>query len=500
MPSIKGSPFFTNKMSHRLEQLNQHLFASQVCTSPTNSNLSFDDVPGPWTLLDASTKSNGAFIKQAYKDGNLARLFEQWAKKYGPIFRYRTYDAFDDFKLVDVVVVTEPKEVNQLLKKNPPKPIANESNLVLGSGVLTASDSKEWAEQRSTLKPIFSTEALKHLLPIFIKGSNDIAGCVGGAANEGKEIDVHELISAHAFEMIGHAALGEETEFLKERAPSVRKDFEIAMTASQLRKGTTSHPDILHADQDMTLFTQQVYQRYQSKTAQCPVGGASGKMGVEGQTLMSIMGQKDLFTPKHQRDQLTTFMFAGHETTSHSLSWALYEIAKNPEIQAKLQAEVKAQHQQISQESRPYSYADLFRLPYVTKVINETLRLWPVVSNGTLRELGQDEVILGYTIPKGTRTITPHWTIHRDPSIWGEDVLQFRPERQWHAEAFMPFTRPPRDCLGRNLAMLEMRCVLSRLLREFTFELARPEQNPLADDTSGTLKPRDGVWLLAHRN
>jgi len=75
-----------------------------------------------------------------------------------------------------------------------------------------------------------------------------------------------------------------------------------------------------------------------------------------------------------------------------------------------------------------------------------------VVSNGTIRILEEDTQILGITIPKNTNVHFPHYTIHRDKKVWGEDANEFKPERIWHNDSFLPFTISPRDCLGSFLS------------------------------------------------
>ena len=116
------------------------------------------------------------------------------------------------------------------------------------------------------------------------------------------------------------------------------------------------------------------------------------------------------------------------------------------------------------------TYRQLFKFRYLTKVINETLRLWPVVANGSFRKLQHDDVVAcphkgtsrsaavagaetgdaEVLLPKGTIVQAPHWSLHRSKALWGADAHEFRPDRKWKQRAFMPFTLPPRDCIGRK--------------------------------------------------
>lgn len=103
--------------------------------------------------------------------------------------------------------------------------------------------------------------------------------------------------------------------------------------------------------------------------------------------------------------------------------------------------------------------------------------------------------VLGYRIPKGSILSFPHFCIHRDPDVWGPDADKFIPERKWHKDSFLPFTHSPRDCLGRNVAMMEMRVVLVHTFATFNTRLAHPE-GPIEEWTATTLTVKNGLELL----
>ena len=122
----------------------------------------------------------------------------------------------------------------------------------------------------------------------------------------------------------------------------------------------------------------------------------------------------------------------------------------------------------------------------------ETLRLWPALTNGTYRETIADDYIIGYNgekvmIPKGTYIQIPNWSRHRNPELWGDDVLLFNPYRDfkddelWNntvinsynpsTKRFSPFTYGPRDCIGKNFSQIEMRIILLHILKRYHFSL-----------------------------
>lgn len=106
----------------------------------------------------------------------------------------------------------------------------------------------------------------------------------------------------------------------------------------------------------------------------------------------------------------------------------------------------------------------------------------------------------GTTIPSGSVVFFSHYNIHREPTYWGNDCNVFNPRRKWVEEAFIPFTVSPRDCLGRNLAMLEMRITLIHLYSNFNTILQEPNKE-FVGFNDATLHPEGGLLInLESRN
>ena len=204
------------------------------------------------------------------------------------------------------------------------------------------------------------------------------------------------------------------------------------------------------------------------------------------------------------------FTFAGHDTTGHTLTWLIYELSKHPEYQYSLQREVdKFWREQIYPD---ISMDDFKRLPFMTRCIMETLRLWPALANGTYRQLITDEYIVGklghkVMIPKGTYVQIPNWSRQRNKKLWGEDADIFNPNRMFkedelwndsvfntynpNSERFSPFTFTPRDCLGKNFSQIEMRIILLHLFQRFSFELRDNFDQPNISINHATMGPRN---------
>jgi len=122
------------------------------------------------------------------------------------------------------------------------------------------------------------------------------------------------------------------------------------------------------------------------------------------------------------------------------------------------------------------------------------LRLWPVVSGGTIRILDEETEVCGIKLPKRALVSFPPWHIHRDKKVWGEDAESFNPDRKWFSDSFIPFSVSPRDCLGRNLAMMEMRITLVALFYHFKVTPENPDLVYNGFQTF-TLFPEHGVGV-----
>merc|ERR1712166_510014 len=206
-----------------------------------------------------------------------------------------------------------------------------------------------------------------------------------------------------------------------------------------------------------------------------------------------------------QFGNMMLILFAGHNTTAHTMTWCAYELARNPKYQRKVQKEVDLLFQEINARpmgQREMIYEDCAKLPYLTKCCMETLRLWTAVPNGTFRQLQFDDEVVGpngemVELKKGTYVQVCNWMRHRSIALWGDDANEFNPEREFHdneiwglgddsiqpgkfhgsnpaSKRFSPFTFAPRDCLGKNFAQMEMRTILAHIFHKYDVVLSEP--------------------------
>jgi len=175
------------------------------------------------------------------------------------------------------------------------------------------------------------------------------------------------------------------------------------------------------------------------------------------------------------RDLVLNFLIAGRDTTAQALSWTIFCLATHPAAEEKARQEVI----DVRGESG-LSYEDLNSLPYLQAVLSEALRLYPSVPVDIKSALEDDTWPDGSKIPAQTSVMYNIYAMGHDPQLWGEDAEAFRPER-WLEMAETPdnyhypvFNGGPRECLGRRLAMVEMKTCLAVLLPELSLKLAVP--------------------------
>jgi unspecific monooxygenase len=181
-------------------------------------------------------------------------------------------------------------------------------------------------------------------------------------------------------------------------------------------------------------------------------------------------GTGERLSPENVRKQVITFLVAGHETTSGALSFALYYLARHPEVAARARAEVE----QVWGDSPAPGYDQVAKLRYVRRVLDESLRLWPTAP-AFAREARQDTVLAGeHPMRRGAWAMVVLPLLHRDPEVWGEDADRFDPDRfeakaarSRPAHTFKPFGTGARACIGRQFALHEATLVLGLLLRRY---------------------------------
>ena len=162
-----------------------------------------------------------------------------------------------------------------------------------------------------------------------------------------------------------------------------------------------------------------------------------------------------------------TLFFAGTDTSTETLEWAMTLLLNHPETLHKARAEIDARvdNDRLLQEH------DVSNLPYLQAIVSETLRLFPAAPLLVPHESHQECAVGGYRVPRGTMLLVNAWAIHRDPAVWA-DPAEFRPERfaDGGGGKTIPFGMGRRRCPGDGLAMRLVGLVLGTMIQCFEWE------------------------------
>ncbi|XP_031223850.1 sterol 26-hydroxylase, mitochondrial isoform X1 [Mastomys coucha] len=238
-------------------------------------------------------------------------------------------------------------------------------------------------------------------------------------------------------------------------------------------------------------------QKVQELKAQLLVAGPE-EIRVSG--YLHFLLSNELLSPQETIATFPELLLAGVDTTSNTLTWALYHLSKSPEIQEALHKEVTG----VVPFRKVPQHKDFAHMPLLKAVIKETLRLYPVVPTNSRIITEKETEINGFLFPKNTQFVLCHYVVSRDPSVFPEPE-SFQPHR-WlrkretdnsgiqHPFGSVPFGYGVRSCLGRRIAELEMQLILSRLIQKYEVVLA-PGMGELKSMSRIVLVPNKKVSL-----
>ncbi|MQL84791.1 hypothetical protein Taro_017282 [Colocasia esculenta] len=382
---------------------------------------------------------------------------------------------------------------------------------LLVTGLLT-SEGEKWAMHRRIINPAFHVEKLKLMLPAFsacctelLSGWEKLLG-----SERSCELDVWPELQNFTRDVISRTAFGSNYE-------EGRRIFQLQVEQLELVIQSFQNwliPGYRYIPTKKNRRMREIYKEVngilrdmitkREKAIQSKTTGNDDLLGLlleSNLTYFQENGDSKTFrmTTEDVIEECKLFYFAGQETTSLLLTWAMITLGMNPNWQDSARAEVL----QVFGKNKPH-FDGLSHLKIVTMILYEVLRLYPPAV--FLRRSTHKTMKLGeYTLPPGVLLILPIMLIHHDPDFWGEDANVFNPERfaegiskaSKNQVAFFPFGGGPRICVGQSFAMIEAKLGLATILQHFSFELSPAYTH--APCTVGTLQPQHGAPLILHR-
>lgn len=430
------------------------------------------------------------------------RFLEKTRARYGdfvhlPMSRLSTYLCSDP-GLAEQVLVTDAKhygrdQLTLFLRE------------LLGGGLLT-SEGDLWLRQRRLSQPAFHRDRLAAYGERMVESARRHAA----ALPIGTALDVHERLMQLTLDIVSRALFSAD---VSEHIAGVGEAMEVFMAryADPLlmlfpRLGQVGFLPSNRRFHEQRRRVDRVLYDLIAQRHRCDSAGDD----LLGLLLAARDEDGSRMSDEQLRDEVVTLFLAGHETTALALTYTLQLLAKNPEVEAKLVAEIDevlaAPGPGAAGAPRDPTTADLPKLRYCEAVILESMRMYPpawILS----RAVREPVSLCGALLPKDALVWIPQWLLHRDPR-WFPEPRSFRPER-WLAEAgeeglrkrlprcqYMPFGAGQRMCIGNSFAMMEAVLILATWLAHLRFEVVL---QPLELLPSVTLRPRSGLRAKVHR-
>lgn len=468
----------------------------QSATAGTGKYKTIDDLPGP----NLATTAYWLFVK-GYADKSHAMQVEH-KRLYGPIWRSR-------FGPFDVVNVANADLIAQVIRQEGRYPVRSdlphwkEYRDMRGQAYgIHVDTGPEWYRIRSALNPkMLKLKEVAAYTPIIHEVVSDLLKRVEllrlRSHDQATVTDVASELYKFGFEGISSILFETRLGCLQEEIPTetlrfisgVNDMLTLSETVLFFPRWTRSFlpywKRFVQAWDDLIDVARCLIDK---KVQQIEDQVARGEQ-VEGMYLTYLLSSNKL-SLEEMYISLTELLLGGVDTTSNTLSWTLYHLARDPKIQERLYNEVMA----VCPTGEPTT-EHLTRMPYLKAVIKEILRLYPVVPGNGRLTVDTEVVVNNYWFPKKTQFHLCHYAVSHDENEF-PDPERFVPERwlrasaarsQHHPYSAIPFGVGVRACVGKRVAELEMYFALSRLMQRYE---VRPEEG------AGTIQPKTRTLLI----
>nr|XP_029731420.1 probable cytochrome P450 9f2 isoform X1 [Aedes albopictus] len=400
---------------------------------------------------------------------------------------------------------------------------------------------QKWRDMRSTLSPAFTGSKMRHMFELVDECGKSLIEFFKAEAAAGRpmEYEMKEVFSKVGNDVIGTVAFGIKVDSLRDpenefymkgkkmlnfQSLATFAKFLLIRFAPRLMRWLKS--DILDGD-SASYFKRMIVDNMKQREVH----------GILRNDMIQMLMDVRKGTLKHQKDEKDTkdagfatveesqvgksshsrvwteteliaqcflFFLAGFDTVSTCMTFLMYELMVNPDIQKRLHEEILETDKSLSGKS--LNYEVLQQMEYMDMVVSETLRKWPpgVISDRYCNKnyLYDDGRGTRFLIEKGQVVMIPAYCIHHDPRNYS-DPDRFDPERfneanraQINTGIYIPFGVGPRNCIGSRLALMEVKCMVYHLLKHFEVVPTEKTQIPvrIARD-SFALQPEKGVWV-----
>uniref|UniRef100_A0A8D8XRZ0 Cytochrome P450 4C1 n=1 Tax=Cacopsylla melanoneura TaxID=428564 RepID=A0A8D8XRZ0_9HEMI len=459
----------------------------------------------------------GNALDNAVPRNQLMKTWMARSLKYAPI--YRSWGG-----PLAVLHLTRPEHIELILNSSKhidKSMVYNFLHPWLGTGLLTSTGAK-WHSHRKMITPTFHFKILDTFVDVFVEKSQILVDKLADKLNK-EEFDFYPFITRCAMDIICETAMGIEINAQRDsKSDYVRAVYEVSeLTILRSLRPWLWHPivfnwtkygrrynkslSVLHGFTNKVIrerkqLLEEKKQNNSDETTQRNEDDDLGKkkrMAFLDLLLEASAHASTPLTDVEIREEVDTFMFEGHDTTTAGICWSLFLLGSHPEYQDKVAAELDTIF--ADDPERKITMRDLNEMKYLERVIKESLRLFPSVPF-IGRCLSEDTKFGEYLVPAGTYVNVEIFHVHRcpdqfpDPNSFNPD--NFLPEnvQKRHPYAYVPFSAGPRNCIGQKFAVLEEKTMLASVLRKYTVtSMEKLENLNLMNEL--ILRPESGIQL-----
>ncbi len=371
-------------------------------------------------------------------------------------------------------------------------PKSTVTKLILGPAIgnsMFVAEGAEWKWQRRTAAPVFGHRNIAALAPVMTAAAERASARF--AAASGRAIDAFDEMVTATFEVISDVTLSGGEGFDRQAVHKAIEDYigqsaKLSVLDIMGAPAWVPRPGRMFAGATMRQMKQTADRAILDRKAR-------GAQTIPDLLDLLIAGEDPnsgrRMTVDELRDNLLTFIVAGHETTALTLAWSLYLCAFAPAIQNAARAEA-----QSALGDRAATTADIANLPLIRRIVDEALRLYPPAAF-LARTAQKPDTLCGREVRRNDTIILPIYALHRHHKLWS-DPDAFDPDRFLAPPtrfSYLPFGDGPRICIGASFALQEAVIILATLLARFKYTLI-PGRAPKPVMIL-TLRPEGGVWL-----
>eukprot|EP01035_Chromulina_nebulosa_P020002 gene20002-25975_t len=450
-------------------------------------------------------KGGYPFFGQVFKmvSGSPWDTMTEWSRIYGSIYQFHLFGS-------DAVVVSDPELLRIILstklsifKKDLQwtyKPFL----VLLGNGIVTA-DGLSWRRQRTLLSSHLRIDILEYIPDMAFRAFKRFQIRLDKAKLKNEALDMAEEFRHLTLQVISEALLSlspkesDET-FAKMYLPIVEEGNNRTWSPQRMY---LPFPSWFQFNKDVKVLndyvTSLIVKRWALKKSEKNISHISRQLDILDKILEPVT-EKDWNSNNISqiRDEIKTFVLAGHETSASMLTWTLFELSKNPNYLNRVINEANATFGE-SGDILPNRSTISDGLRFTECCLKESLRKYSIVPS--VVRVASEAVDLGqYHIPKGMTIMIGIQNAHHDPANW-TDPLVYKPERfleETKPYTFLPFIDGPRMCLGQYLSLLETTIVLSLLVSTYKFEIANLTEASMRHPFMVPIIPKNGHKMFIH--